>query len=151
YLLLVGGLARLVSYVGGGNTFAIEAFVVLIALVGLTTLLLSEKVRLHTNRFVSRHFQRPQYDYRSVWRTFTEGTSRRLEPTELCETVAKLVSQVFQALSVTIWLVDGQKEKLVFTASTSVSGSKAAALTLDPSDMSQVMLALRAHPGPLDI
>jgi putative PEP-CTERM system histidine kinase len=151
YLLIVGGLARLVGYLGGGTAFALEAFVVLIALVALTTLLLSEKVRLHTKRFVSRHFQRPQYDYRSVWRTFARGTARRVEPAELCETVAKLVSEVFQALSVTIWLVDSQKEKLVFTASTSLSGSKASALTLDSADMSQVVLALSSHPEPLDI
>jgi len=151
YLLLVGGLARIVSYLGTGNAFAVEAFVVLIALVGLTTLLLSEKVRLHTKRFVSRHFQRPQYDYRSVWRTFTQGTARRLEPTELCETVAKLVSQVFQALSVTVWLVDGQRENLVFTASTSISGAKATALAFDPADLSEVMAALQTHPEPLDI
>lgn len=151
YLLLVGGLARLVSFLGGGNTFALQAFVVLIALVGLTTLLLSEKVRLYTKRFVSRHFQRPQYDYRSVWRTFTEATARRVESSELCETVAKLVSEVFQALSVTIWLVDAQKENLLFSASTSLSGSKAKALKLDPADMSQVLRALSAHPEPLDI
>jgi putative PEP-CTERM system histidine kinase len=151
YLLLVGGLARLVTHLGGGNAFALGALVVLIALLGLTTLLLSEKVRLHTKRFVSRHFQRPQYDYRSVWRTFTEGTARRLEPAELCETIAKLLSQVFQALSVTVWLVDSQKDKLVFTTSTSISGSNSTALTLDPADMSQVMLALRNHPDPLDI
>ena len=44
-------------------------------LVLLAMLLLSDRVRLHTSRFVSRHFQRPIYDYRTVWRRFTEATA----------------------------------------------------------------------------
>src|SRR5262249_45630277 len=119
YLVLVGGLAKLpVEFLGGNSTFHIKAFLVLVSLVLLTMLLLSDRVRLYTSRFVSRHFQRPIYDYRTVWRTFTEGTARYVQRGDLCDAVAKLVSGIFQALSVTIWIVDDDQKRLLFAAST---------------------------------
>ena len=91
----------------------------------LAILLLSDRVRLHTRRFVSRHFQRPLYDYRSVWRRFTEETASCVKQTELCQAAVKLVTDIFQALSVTIWLVDDKRENLVFATSTFLSETKA--------------------------
>jgi putative PEP-CTERM system histidine kinase len=151
YLLIVGLFAKVVTFLGGDAAFPLKAFFVLVALVLLTMLLLSDRVRLYTKRFVSRHFQRPIYDYRTVWRTFTEGTARRVEQSELCGAVVKLISDIFQALSVTIWLVDERKERLAFAASTSLSQAKAGHLTLEPADAAQVISALSAHPDPIDI
>ncbi len=151
YLIIVGVLAKLVAFLGGDASFERKAFLVLAALVLLTVLLLSDRVRLHTKRFVSRHFQRPLYDYRTVWRTFTQATARRVEQTDLCNQVVKLVSEVFQALSVSIWLVDERKEKLVFAASTFLSVAKAGNLTLEPADALEVIAALSEHPEPIDL
>ena len=151
YLLIVGVFAKVVTYLGGDAAFPLKAFFVLVALVLLTMLLLSDRARLYTKRFVSRHFQRPIYDYRTVWRTFTEGTARRVEQNELCTAVSKLVSEIFQALSVSIWLIDERKERLAFAASTSLSEAKAEQLTLEPSDAAQVIAALSTHPEPIDI
>ena len=116
YLLVVGVFAKVVTHFGGDAAFPIKAFLVLLFLVLLAVLLLSDRVRLFTRRFVSRHFSRPVYDYRSVWRTFTESTARRVEQNELCSSVVKLVSDIFQALSVSIWLVDERKDQLSFAA-----------------------------------
>ena len=151
YLLIVGVFAKVVTFLGGDAAFPLKAFFVLVALVLLTMLLLSDRARLYTRRFVSRHFQRPIYDYRTVWRTFTEGTARRVEQSELCGAVVKLISDIFQALSVTIWLVDDRKERLAFVASTSLSPTKAGYLTLEPADAAEVIAALSAHPDPIDI
>jgi putative PEP-CTERM system histidine kinase len=151
YLLIVGVLAKVVTFLGGDNSFTLKAFLVLLSLVLLTILLLSEKVRLHSKRLVSRHFQRPLYDYRTVWRTFTEGTARCVERTDLCGTAARLISQLFQALSVTIWLVDARRENLAFAASTSISEPEANRLTLDPADAAQVIASMSHHPEPIDI
>jgi len=71
YLIIVGLLAKLVAFLGGDASFERKAFLVLASLVLLTVILLSDRVRLYNKRFVSRHFQRPLYDYRTVWRTFT--------------------------------------------------------------------------------
>jgi putative PEP-CTERM system histidine kinase len=151
YLVMVGILARLAAYVGGDNAFPLKSFLLLLFLVGLAVLLFSQKFRLYTNRLISRHFHRPQYDYRGVWKAFTEDTLRIVEKTALCEALVKLISELFQALSVTLWLVDERKETLHFAASTSLFRSQAARLNIDASDMARVLAWLASHPEPLDI
>ena len=151
YLLIIGVFAKVVTFGGGDAAFTLKAFVILVGLVLLTILLLSDRVRLHTSRFISRHFQRPLYDYRTVWRKFTEGTASCVRQKELCEAAVKLTTDVFQVLSVTIWLVDENKEHLVFAASTSLSEVRADALNLKKHDAVGVITALQKHPEPIDI
>jgi putative PEP-CTERM system histidine kinase len=151
YLLIVGAFAKVVTFLGGDAAFTLKAFVLLVTLVLLAILLLSDRVRLHTRRFVSRHFQRPLYDYRSVWRRFTEGTASCVKPTELCQAAVKLVTDIFQVLSVTIWLVDDKRENFVFATSTFLSETKANDLKPQSVDAMEVMRALENHSDPMDI
>jgi len=46
------------------------------------------------------------YDYRTVWRSLTEGMASRIDQMDLCRATVNLVADIFQVLSVTIWLVD---------------------------------------------
>jgi putative PEP-CTERM system histidine kinase len=151
YLLIVGVLARIVAFLGGDAAFTVKAFVVLVSLVLLTMLLLSDRVRLHTRRFASRYFQRPFYNYRTVWRRFAEGTASRVEQMELCTAVVKLISEVFEVLSVTIWVASGREEKLAFAASSSLSETKDRGLGLTGADAAEVIPALRNCPDPIDL
>lgn len=151
YLVIIGVFAQVVAALGGAAAFTLQTFFVLVLLVLLAILLLSDRVRLHTRRFVSRHFQRPLHDYRTVWRSFTEGTASRADQTALCRATVKLVADIFQVLSVTIWLVDDKKEKLTFAASTSLSEAKGDNLQLQSADAAEVIRALRSHPDPTDI
>lgn len=151
YLLVIGIFANVVASLGGDNAFAIKAFLVLVALVLLTVLLLSDRVQLWSSRFVSRHFQRPQYDYRDLWRKFTEGTASCVSENELCHATIKLTANIFHALSVTIWLVDKQYEQLNFAASTSLSNSNTTGLSLEKEECKELLSALEKIAGPLDI
>lgn len=151
YLLIVGVFARVVTFLGGDASFTLKAFIVLVALVLLAMLLLSDRVRMFTSRFVSRHFQRPLYDYRTVWRRFTEGTASCVTQAELSQAAVKLVTDIFQVLSVSIWLVDEKKGKLIFAASTFLSETKGNALNPENADAMEVINALRNHPDPVDI
>jgi putative PEP-CTERM system histidine kinase len=151
YLLIVGVFARVVTWLGGDTTFALKAFIVLVALVLLAMLLLSDRVRMQTSRFVSRHFQRPLYDYRTVWRRFTEGTASCVKQAELCQEAIKLVADIFQVLSVSVWLVDEKKERLIFAVSTFLSEAKGGELNPETAAASEVIIALRNHPDPVDI
>ena len=47
-----------------------------------------------TRRFVSRYFQRPLYDYRSVWRRFTEETVSCVKPAELCQAMRDISDRI---------------------------------------------------------
>jgi len=153
YLLVIGVFAKLVTYLGlgGDEAFTAKAFVILAALVALTILLLSDRVRLYTSRFVSRHFQRPLYDYRTVWRKFTEATASCVKQADLCHAAVKSVTDIFQALSVTIWLVDDKKEQLVFAASTFLSEARAEALLPPKAALAEVIHGLQNHKEPIDI
>jgi putative PEP-CTERM system histidine kinase len=151
YLLIVGVFAKVVVFLGGDATFTLKAFVLLVVFVGCTILLLSDRARLVARRFASRHLQRPLYDYRSVWRRFTEETVSCVRQTDLCQAIAKLVTDIFQVLSVTIWLVDGRRENLVFAASTFLSETKANDLKPRSSEAMEVMRALEKRPDPVDL
>jgi putative PEP-CTERM system histidine kinase len=151
YLVIIGLFAKVVTYVGGDQAFTIKAFLVLAALVVLTILLLSDRMRLQTSRFVSRHFQRPMFDYRTVWRKFTESTATCVSQAELCQAAVKSVTDIFQALSVTIWLVDDKKERLLFAASTFLSEAKAEGLAPQKDSLARAIAHLQQHHEPVDI
>ena len=151
YLLLVGALAKLVAFLGGDTSFAIKAFMALVSLVLLAILLQSDRARLHVRRFVSRNFQRPLYDYRTAWKKFTEGTASRVEQTDLSRSLVRLVADMFQALSVTLWLVDEKKETLVLTGSTSLSETASSHLAPKKGDLDEIARYFHDHPEPVDI
>lgn len=150
YLVVIGVFARIASFGGGDTGFALKAFLILVALVLLAVFLLSDRARLRTSRFISRHFQRPVFDYRTVWRNFTESTAGCMTRPELCQAAIKLTSDIFQALSVTIWLVD-EKENLVYAASTFLSETRAESLAPANAEAAAIIRALQKNPGPVDI
>jgi putative PEP-CTERM system histidine kinase len=151
YLLVVGVLAKLATFLGGEASFSTKAMVVLPALVLLTLVLLSDRVRLRTRRFVSRNFQRPFYDYRTVWRKFTQSTARRVERGDLCGEIVKVISEIFQALSVAIWLIEEGQGKLDLAASTSLTGERARELELDAAETESTIAVLNTQSDPIDL
>ncbi|MCS7090395.1 MAG: PEP-CTERM system histidine kinase PrsK [Verrucomicrobiota bacterium] len=120
YLVVVGLLATWVTRAGGEYGFPMLAFLLLLAAVGLSVLWMSDRVRQRLRVFVSRHFRRPYYDYRQVWSRFAERTSARMDREELCREVSRLISETFEALSVSIWLLDSLRGRLLLAASTSL-------------------------------
>lgn len=130
YLFVIGILAQLIAALGGAESFRTQAFLVLLGIAGLAVLLLSERFRQKTQRFVSRHLKRPQHDFRGVWLLFTQGMSGVLDRDAVCSIAAKLISETFNVLSVTVWRVDEQKERLVFGASTAQMAAENSALSL---------------------
>jgi putative PEP-CTERM system histidine kinase len=123
YLFVVGVLAQIVAHTGGSKSFPLQAFVVLLGIACLAVLLLSNRIRQWIRRFVSHHFKRPQHDFRQIWTQFTQRMSRVLDQPSLCSAAAKFISETFNVLSVTFWLLEEQR--LVFAASTSESQREA--------------------------
>ena len=151
YLLVIGILWKVVTWFGGGAQFELKAFVVLLAIVLFTIVVLSERARFYVNRFVSRHFQRPLYDYRMVWRKFTEATASCVSQTELCLAAIKSTTDIFQALSVSIWLVDEKKESLLLAGSNFLSEAKAGEILPPKTEISDMLQHLQNHREPVDI
>lgn len=150
YLLIVGVLAKVVTLLGGDASFAFKTLVILVSIVLLALLLQSDHVRLRMRRMVSRHFSRPVFDYRTVWRKFTEGTANQMDQPELCAAFSKLVGDVFQALSVSVWLVDQGKGVVALGSSTAQSSTQRLVPEIHQSSMGGVIRYFQEHPEPLE-
>src|SRR6185312_12542485 len=87
----------------------------------------------------------------TVWRKFTESTATCVSQAELCQAAVKSVADIFQALSVTIWLVDEKKERLLFAASTFLSEAKADGLAPQKERLAAAITHLQQHHEPVDI
>jgi putative PEP-CTERM system histidine kinase len=136
YLFVVGVLAQIVVRFGGTASFPIDAFVVLLGVAILAVLLLSDRARQSLQLFISRHFKRPQHDFRQIWARFTRSLSSALDETALGTIAARLISETFGALSVSTWLFDEQGERLIRVNSTSDAEQ-------GPSDDSTISIAGR--------
>lgn len=147
YLFVVGVLAQVVAQTGKAGAFPFQALVVLMAFALLAMLLVSNRIRQKIHRIVSRHFKRPQYDFRQIWTRVTQSMSNVFDQPGLCGAAARLISETFTVLSVSIWLLDEQ-DRLAFAASTSQSGR-------DATDMlpkvDQNFASIRALTKPFDL
>ncbi len=153
YLVGAGLLAKLASHFGGESavTFSQRTIFFLLGLALVCITLMSDHVRLQIKRFMSRHFQRSLHDYRAVWRNFTETTAARLDQTDLCRAVVKLVASHFQALAVTLWVLDDKKENLAFAASSFLTDAQGQTLAPQGQEAAAIREAMLATPEPVDI
>jgi len=142
YLLLVGLLAKMVSYMGGEDALPLEALFVFVAFVVFASLWMSDEWKLRSRLFISRHLQRPRYDYRKEWMVFTHRTTSLLERNDLCDAVVKMVSETFGVSCVTIWLLDESREELLFGGSTVFPEMQAHALRLLTTDDGTALIRL---------
>jgi putative PEP-CTERM system histidine kinase len=120
YFFIVGILAKIVRRFGGAESFQVEAFVVLLGIAGLALLLLSDRLRQRIHKFIASHFARAQHDSVRIWTEFSRRLANVKNQASLCTVSAKLVSETFEILSVTIWLRDDQADKFVVGASTAL-------------------------------
>jgi hypothetical protein len=125
YFIAVGIIAKLAYYFEGAENLPVVAFFVLVAILGLAVILLSDKLRYKRKQFVARHFRRPIYDYQKVWSGFTENTASLTSIKDLCLAVTALVSHTLDILSVSLWLIDEQQERLELGSSTMLTEHQA--------------------------
>ncbi len=151
YLLAVGLLAELATRFGVAEGFPIKAFVLLLALIGLTILFLSDRVKLGIRRFVGRHFERPQYDYRKVWQTFATQSARAMDHETLCRSFSRTLSETFDVLGVTVWVVDDAGQQLSLGGSTTLVETQAQDILTAETDHASVIAAINDLPDVLDI
>ena len=151
YFILVAVASRYVYRLWGPGGVPMIALLILLALVGLATLFLSDKLRFRRKRFISRHFKRPVYDYQQVWAGFTENTASLTSIKDLCMAIATIVSNTLDALSVSLWLVSEQQDRPQLGWST--VHSDAGAKTSGAADDAWVSLVrlMSARSMPIDL
>jgi putative PEP-CTERM system histidine kinase len=150
YLLVVGVLAKMIAYFSGVQSIHFKVFFIFLAFVGLSILFLSDRIRVKMKRFVSLHFHRPQYDYRKEWEFFTKKIAPLTEVNDLCNTVAKMVAETFEVLSVTFWLLDETGERLIPSGSTTLSGGDVEDLKSSSKVVRDLIRAMREAEMPVN-
>lgn len=125
YLLLVGVLTKTMVSVGGEFGLRFQTLAVLALLAIFAAVMLSDRMQQRFKYWVAQNFQRPQFDYRQVWTTFTQRLAACGNRTEVCRSTAKLVSETFNALSVTLFVIEETQKGLGFGASTSLPEKEA--------------------------
>ena len=118
---------------------------------GLAVLVLSDRIRQRIHRFVSRHFGKARHDSGRIWTEFSWRLANVKDRAGLCAASARLISETFDVLSVTIWLLDEQKEQLVVGASTARQPGETAAGKPPESASSAVVAGLQARSSPFDL
>ena len=150
YFIAVSLLAKLSTYWSFGRALPLQAFFLLVALVGLTILIFSDRLRRKTKLFISRNFQRPLYDYRKEWVRFTEETTTVRNVHDFCLAVTRMVSEILHFLSVTIWLVDENRGRLVPGGSTALSIQEAKSMRRFEKAQKDLIQALAMESDPVD-
>lgn len=151
YLLAIGGLAKVVSVLGGAHTLPLATFVVFLALVVLATVLLSGELQQKSKRFISRHLRRPKYDYRNVWSTFTQRTGSLISIRAVCSAIARVVSETFGVPSVTLWLLKETQDELTLGGSTALSEEQSTTLLSSREGGRALIQVMRNHERPVDL
>ncbi|MGA1236197.1 MAG: XrtA/PEP-CTERM system histidine kinase PrsK [Limisphaerales bacterium] len=148
YLLVAGILAKSVGSLGG---FPLQAFVVMVAIAVLALLLMSDRFRSASGQFVSRHFRRPSYDYREIWRTFTGRIGSQATVKGLGETVIRWFSETFEILSATFLVLDQEGHRLECAASTLVRRGDGRDLVFSEEDLAALERWAKGKPGVADL
>jgi len=131
--------------------YSLLSLMVFLGLLGLLMMLLSDRVRLKTKRFISRHLKRPQYDYREIWRIFTGRTVNLVQVKAFCESVAKLISEMFDVLNVSIWMIDDNQKGFRCAGSTALSDTETQNLPLIHSGFSDIVQCLHKQSTMIDL
>jgi len=150
YFIAVGFLAKVAQSLSVPLSLPIGALSIFLALVALLVFLFSDRLRQKARSLVTRHLRRPLYDYRNAWMAFTQRTATLVAVNELCSEVAKLVSEMLEALSVSIWLLDQTTEGLRLGGSTVFSETQVKRLPGLRDAGSHLARLTRAHQGILD-
>ena len=151
YFLCVGVLAKVVVHFGGARGFPFKAFLLFLAFVLLALLMFSDRARQWLRRFMSRHLHAQEYDYRGVWRMFTQRTALARNEQDFCRSLAEMVSETLQALSVTVWVLDDNGEQFLFGGSTNLSPDAARDLQPREEEARAIVNQLQSHPKPVDL
>ena len=147
YLFVVGVLAVVVRRFGGAELFQLQALVVLAGMAGLAILLLSDRARQRLHVFVARHFSKAQHDSVRVWSLFSQRLASVTDEAGLSAVAAKLVSETFNVLTVTVWLRNEETGQLVLGNSTGSRANQRSGDTLS----SAVAAGIQPLASPFDL
>ena len=152
YLFVVGVLARWSGALAEPRSSSSRPLSCLLGMAGLAVLLLSDRARQRIHVFVVRHFRKAQHDSVRIWTLFSQRLASVTDQAGLCAVSAKLISETFDVLSVTVWLLDEEKEQLIVARldGATIARSPAAPVPSDTASRA-VAAGLQTMSSPFDL
>ena len=145
YLFTIGALGSLLTYLAVPEQTFWASVVVFVSGLGLSAIVLSDRIRWRLKRFIALHFYRSKYDYREQWVAFTKRLGSLLTAEEIGP---ELVEAVTQAVGTTVGCVYLETDDGRYRRRGAV-GSASFAPVLDPKD--ELPSALRTASGPTQL
>jgi putative PEP-CTERM system histidine kinase len=113
YLLVVGLLANFIHSVEGLLHLPAMVIFLFLSFVLLGIAFFSDRIRLKIKTFAARHLSKSRHDYRFLWDEFTRKTLTIFDRDQLCTQCIVFIADVFDCLSVTLWLRDSDAGRLL--------------------------------------
>jgi putative PEP-CTERM system histidine kinase len=106
YLLAVGGLGWLLTYMRIPEKVFWATLAVFISTLMLAAVLLSDQARWRMKRFIALNFYRSKYDYREQWMAFTRRLSMHLTLEELSPELLEAVTDAVGGDAAVLYVAD---------------------------------------------
>jgi len=148
YLIVVGLLAQFWVAVSGDSAQLWQGLLLLLALIGLISLVLSTRFKAIVNQWVSRHFYPHRYDYRQEWLQLTERTSRQARMDASLRVVVDRLAELFGSPRVSAWLFDDTGQQLRLAATVQINSAQEIAWRTQPILAPTLVASLLTWDGP---
>ncbi|MDT3778241.1 ATP-binding protein [Nitrospira sp. MA-1] len=115
YFVLVAMVIALVQKTGWEVKESLGVILSFLAVMGLVIAVLSRRIRVEFQQFISRHFLKNKYDYREKWIEVTEMFAACPDVQQILNRYLECLSRTFGTSRVTIWKyfdVDGRYHQI---------------------------------------
>jgi putative PEP-CTERM system histidine kinase len=151
YLLLASGFPRLFRVEPGVHgTLPSGMLWGGMGLVLTLLVLTSDLVRYESRRYLNRYVFRVRYDYRRIWTLYTQRMASMVEPRELCNVIARLVSDTFGVPAVTVWLFPTEAHNPFVIGGSTVCWDRQTSPGGWETTVQALMVAMLPHTMPVD-
>lgn len=124
YLTFIGLAGQYIREYGGSWGVIAQIVFIVAAIIALSVLLFSERFRLHSRVFISKHFYRNKYDYRQEWLRLIETMTAQEESMPLQKRAIKAFAEILSSSTGQLWLQSGDTKVFQLASSWNVAGSE---------------------------
>jgi putative PEP-CTERM system histidine kinase len=144
YLLAVGGLGWLLTYLQIPESVFWVTLGVFVSALVLAAVLLSDEARWRVKRFIVLNFYRSKYDYREQWMGFTRRLSAHLTLEDLSPELLEAITEAVGSVAAMLYMADASSRHYHLAAS--IGPREAAPASQPPDTPLLAALAVRQEP-----
>lgn len=106
YAIIVAVFVQIVTSFNIHINLKLNILVIFFAFLIFIIIFYKESFRRKAKRAINRHFKKSKYVYRDEWIIFSTELSKKIDTSEICETLIKTLAERIFARNVSLWLFD---------------------------------------------